>query len=146
MNSKQILVLHGPNLNLLGHREPQIYGTRSLEDINQKLIQIADEHQVNLECKQSQAEHQLIDWIHDAYQKNTTHIIINPAGLTHTSVCLRDALLAVGIPYIEVHLSNIFAREAFRTHSYISDQALGVISGFGSQSYELALQVILKST
>ncbi|MFC3114287.1 type II 3-dehydroquinate dehydratase [Cellvibrio fontiphilus] len=135
-----ILVLHGPNLNLLGLREPGIYGATTLEDINRKLTQTALNAGHHLQTLQSNAEYELIDRIHDARKEGVDFIIINPAAFTHTSVALRDALLGVGIPFIEVHLSNVHKREAFRQHSYFSDVAQGVICGFGATSYDLALQ------
>jgi 3-dehydroquinate dehydratase-2 len=135
-----ILVIHGPNLNLLGSREPEIYGAETLEDINQSLIAQASDAGHSLSAVQSNAEFELIQHIHDAQQQDVRFIIINPGAFTHTSVALRDALLGVEIPFIEVHLSNVFAREAFRHHSYFSDIAEGVICGFGSKSYQLALQ------
>lgn len=135
----KILVLHGPNLNLLGTREPTHYGTVKLPDINQKLIELASHHGQNVECRQSNAEHELVEWIQAAGQDGIEFIIINPAAFTHTSVAIRDALSAVEIPFIEVHLSNVFGRETFRHHSYLSDIALGVISGLGSRGYEYAL-------
>lgn len=135
-----ILVLHGPNLNLLGLREPGIYGATTLEDINRKLTQTALDAGHHLQTLQSNAEYELIDRIHDARKEGVDFIIINPAAFTHTSVALRDALLGVGIPFIEVHLSNVHKREAFRHHSYFSDVAQGVICGFGATSYDLALQ------
>ncbi len=138
MGSK-ILVLHGPNLNLLGTREPEVYGYTTLKDINDQLAKQAKAHQFELESFQSNAEHQLIDRIHQAKIEHVDLIIINPAALTHTSVALRDAFSAVMIPFVEVHLSNIHAREAFRHHSYLSDIALGVVCGFGEKSYEYAL-------
>nr|WP_324258113.1 type II 3-dehydroquinate dehydratase [Cellvibrio fontiphilus] len=134
-----ILVLHGPNLNLLGLREPGIYGATTLEDINRKLTQTALDAGHHLQTLQSNAEYELIDRIHDARKEGVDFIIINPAAFTHTSVALRDALLGVGIPFIEVHLSNVYKREAFRHHSYFSDVAQGVICGFGAISYDLAL-------
>lgn len=134
-----ILVLHGPNLNLLGLREPGIYGATTLEDINRKLTQTALDAGHHLQTLQSNAEYELIDRIHDARKEGVDFIIINPAAFTHTSVALRDALLGVGIPFIEVHLSNVHKREAFRHHSYFSDVAQGVICGFGAISYDLAL-------
>jgi 3-dehydroquinate dehydratase-2 len=133
-----VLVLNGPNLNMLGKREPTIYGKQSLSDIVAELSQQADEKQMTLQHLQSNAEHKLIDTIHQGYQQ-VDFIIINPAAFTHTSVALRDALLSVAIPFIEVHLSNVHAREAFRKHSYLSDIAIGVISGFGTQGYSFAL-------
>lgn len=135
----KLLVLHGPNLNLLGEREPGHYGTSSLADINTKLIQLAQQQGHELETFQSNTEGVLIDKIHAA-RHQTDFIIINPAAFTHTSVAVRDALLAVKIPFIEVHLSNVYARETFRHHSYFSDVAIGVISGLGPQGYTLALQ------
>lgn len=133
-----ILVLHGPNLNLLGQREPEVYGSTTLEEVNRDLKAAAEPLGHRLESFQSNAEHELIDRIHRA--RGTDLIIINPGGLTHTSVALRDALLAVAIPFIEVHISNVFAREAFRRQSYLSDAAVGVISGLGVQGYRLALE------
>lgn len=134
-----ILVLHGPNLNLLGTREPELYGSTTLADINRQLTALAKEKGHHLQVLQSNAEYELINRIHDARKEGVDFILINPAGLTHTSVALRDALLAVNIPFIEVHLSNIFSREEFRQHSFFSDVAVGVISGFGAKGYELAL-------
>lgn len=139
-----ILVLHGPNLNLLGLREPGIYSATTLDDINRNLTQIAIAAGHHLQTLQSNAEYELIDRIHDARKEGVDFIIINPAAFTHTSVALRDALLGVDIPFIEVHLSNVHKREAFRHHSYFSDVAQGVICGFGATSYELALQAALK--
>jgi 3-dehydroquinate dehydratase-2 len=139
-----LLVMHGPNLNLLGSREPAHYGLTSLDAINQHLEAIATAAGHHLVCFQSNAEHGLIDRIHAAADEGVAFIIINPAGYTHTSVALRDALLAVKIPFIEVHLSNIYSREPFRHHSYFSDVALGVVSGLGAQGYELALQAALR--
>ncbi|HAT8178636.1 TPA: type II 3-dehydroquinate dehydratase [Legionella pneumophila] len=141
---KKILVLHGPNLNLLGSREPSIYGHTSLTQINSHLIQEADNAGIQLSCFQSNAEAELIHAIHQAKIDKINYIIINPAAYTHTSIALRDALSAVAIPFIEVHLSNIFSRETFRHHSYFSDIAVGVISGLGAQGYLLALQAIIK--
>lgn len=139
-----ILVLHGPNLNLLGLREPGIYGAATLEDINRRLTEKAREAGHHLLSLQSNAEYELIDRIHDARREGVDFIIINPAAFTHTSVALRDALLGVAIPFIEVHLSNVHKREAFRHHSYFSDIAQGVICGFGPTSYDLALQAALQ--
>ena len=133
-----VLVLNGPNLNMLGKREPTIYGKQSLSDIIAELSQQAAEKQITLQHIQTNAEHELIDAIHQGYQQ-IDFIIINPAAFTHTSVALRDALLSVAIPFIEVHLSNVHAREAFRKHSYLSDIATGVICGFGAQGYSFAL-------
>ena len=138
-----ILALHGPNLNLLGTREPDIYGTSNLEAINQRLTELCIARGHHLLALQSNAEYELIERIHDARQEGVNFILFNPAAFTHTSVALRDALLGVGIPFIEVHLSNVHAREAFRQHSYFADIALGTISGFGAMSYELALTAAL---
>jgi 3-dehydroquinate dehydratase II len=138
-----ILVLHGPNLNLLGSREPGIYGAASLDEINRQLSQKAREASHHLLTLQSNAEYELIDRIHDARKEGVDFILINPAAFTHTSVALRDALAAVEIPFIEVHLSNVHKREAFRHHSYFSDIAQGVICGFGAQSYYLGLQAAI---
>lgn len=139
-----ILVLHGPNLNLLGSREPQVYGTTSLENINKGLENSAKACKCTVQCLQSNAEHELIDAIQQAHQQGIQGIIFNPGGFTHTSVALRDALLAVALPFIEVHLSNIYQREAIRQHSYFSDIALGVICGLGPVGYELALQALIE--
>lgn len=138
-----ILVLHGPNLNLLGSREPEVYGSTTLDDINRQLTErcIAAGH--HLLALQSNAEYELIERIHDACHEGVEFILINPAAFTHTSVALRDALLGVAIPFIEVHLSNVHSREQFRSHSYFSDIAIGVISGFGAESYNLALSAAL---
>ena len=135
-----ILVLNGPNLNLLGTREPHIYGSTTIEQINQELSATCHKLGHNLECYQSNAEFELINRIHTAAQQNVQFIIINPAAFTHTSIALRDALAGVSIPFIEVHISNVFARETFRHHSYLSDIARGVICGLGTQGYHLALQ------
>ena len=140
---KKVLVVHGPNLNLLGKREPAIYGSESLADIDARLQQQASARGIAVECFQSNAEVALIDRIHAAMTDETAFIIINPAGFTHTSVALRDALAAAAIPFIEVHLSNIYAREPFRHHSYFSAIAVGVIGGLGSKGYELALAYAL---
>lgn len=142
----KILVLNGPNLNLLGTREPQRYGRETLEDIRQRLVRLAAPTGHSLQFCQSNAEHELIAHIHAAPAAGVAFILINPAGFTHTSVALRDALLAVGIPFIEVHLSNVFAREPFRAHSYFSDIAVGVISGLGAEGYELALRAAITRT
>lgn len=133
-----ILVINGPNLNLLGIREPEIYGSQTLDDINRKLAADAGKLGFRLQQFQSNAEHEIVDRIQQAHGK-VDFIIINPAAFTHTSVALRDALLGVAIPFIEVHLSNVDAREEFRSQSYLSDIAVGKIAGFGSYSYNLAL-------
>jgi 3-dehydroquinate dehydratase-2 len=139
----KILVLNGPNLNLLGRREPEIYGSETLEEIGTRLQQTAQAASVSLEFRQFNAEHEMIERIHAAMDDGTGYIIINPAAFTHTSVALRDALLGVGVPFIEVHLSNVHQREEFRRHSYLSDVAAGVIAGLGSIGYDLALQAVL---
>jgi 3-dehydroquinate dehydratase-2 len=138
-----ILLLHGPNLNLLGTREPEIYGGESLEQINRQLTESTAAAGHELVSLQSNAEYELIQRIHDAKQQGVKFIIINPGAFTHTSVALRDALLGVEIPFVEVHLSNVHAREEFRRHSYFSDIAEGVICGFGANSYHLALHAVL---
>ena len=138
-----ILVLNGPNLNLLGTREPEQYGNDTLADINERLIAIGQQQNCQVETLQSNSEVELVERIHQALG-NTDFIIINPAALTHTSVELRDALLGVEIPFIEVHLSNIYSRESFRHKSYLSDVAVGVISGLGAKSYELALSAAIE--
>ena len=139
-----ILVVNGPNLNMLGVREPGHYGAQDLPSINTRLQQQAAEAGHQLESFQSNAEHELIERIHQAREQEVAWIIINPAAFTHTSVALRDALSAVTIPFIEIHLSNVHAREAFRRHSYFSDIASGVISGLGAQGYELALAAVCR--
>jgi len=138
----RILVLNGPNLNLLGLREPAHYGSQTLTQIIDSLTQQAKQAGVELEHLQSNREYELIEKIHAAYN-NVDFIIINPAAFTHTSVALRDALLGIAIPFIEVHLSNVHAREPFRHHSYLSDKAEGVICGLGAQGYEFALSAAL---
>jgi 3-dehydroquinate dehydratase-2 len=138
-----ILVVHGPNLNLLGSREPEVYGSTTLDDINRSLTDTALNTGHHLLTMQSNAEYEIIERIHEASHEGINFIIINPGAFTHTSVAIRDALLGVNIPFIEVHLSNIFARESFRHHSYLSDIAEGVISGLGTDSYSLALQAAI---
>lgn len=140
----KILVLNGPNLNLLGSREPEHYGADTLQDILERLVDQARDMGIELLALQSNAEHELVDRVQAATGDGTDFIIINPAALTHTSVGLRDALQAVGIPFIELHLSNIHAREDFRKQSYFSDIAVGVISGLGPIGYELALQAAVR--
>ncbi|RKZ97384.1 MAG: type II 3-dehydroquinate dehydratase [Gammaproteobacteria bacterium] len=140
----KILVLHGPNLNLLGTREPDVYGQDTLVDISDQLRTQAAAEGHHLESFQSNAEHDLVEKIHLALTNDTDFIIINPAAFTHTSVAIRDALSAVKLPFIEVHLSNVHGRESFRHHSYLSDIAVGVICGLGAQGYELALQAAIK--
>ncbi|WP_339673853.1 type II 3-dehydroquinate dehydratase [uncultured Zhongshania sp.] len=138
-----ILVLHGPNLNLLGTREPGVYGSDTLADIDAQLQLSAKERGHHLQSMQSNAEYELIDRIHLARPEGINFIIFNPAAFTHTSIALRDALLAVDIPFIEVHLSNVHARDSFRHHSYFSDIARGVICGLGAQGYQFALQAAI---
>ncbi|MCG6935652.1 MAG: type II 3-dehydroquinate dehydratase [Proteobacteria bacterium] len=141
----KILVIHGPNLNLLGTREPDHYGTTSLAEVDASLANTAKQAGHKLTSIQSNAEHELVDAIHQARQDDVAWIIINPAAFTHTSVALRDALAAVEIPFIEVHLSNVHAREDFRHTSYFSDLARGVISGLGPYGYTLALLSVIDS-
>ncbi len=138
---KNILVIHGPNLNLLGTREPEIYGAQTLADINQHLVGVASELGLALKAVQSNHEGELVDAIHQA-RGQIDAIIINPAAYTHTSVAIRDAIAGVNIPFVEVHLSNVHQREAFRHHSYFSDLAVGVICGLGSYGYEAALKFL----
>ncbi|WP_174873293.1 type II 3-dehydroquinate dehydratase [Vogesella oryzae] len=142
--TRKILVLHGPNLNLLGLREPQHYGRDTLDDINNRLREQALAAGFELDVLQSNAEHVLIDRIHACLSDGTAMIIINPAAFTHTSVAVRDAIAGVKVPFIEVHLSNVHAREPFRQHSYFSDLAVGVICGLGAHGYELALAHAMK--
>jgi 3-dehydroquinate dehydratase II len=140
----KFLVLNGPNLNLLGAREPELYGKTTLNDINNNLNKLAELNQIEIECFQSNSEGELINKTQTALN-NFDFMIINPAGLTHTSIAWRDAILATGKPFIEVHLSNIYSRETFRHNSYFSDIAIGVISGLGAHSYELAILYALNN-
>jgi len=140
----KILVLHGPNLNLLGSREPEIYGPGTLADIDADLVAIAQSSGHEVASMQSNSEGALIDRVQASGKDGTVFIVINPGALTHTSVALRDALAAVAIPFIEVHLSNVHAREAFRHHSYLADLAVGVITGFGADSYRLAMTAAVR--
>ncbi len=141
-----ILVLNGPNLNLLGTREPEIYGSETITDINKRLEKKAKQAGVVLHSFQSNAEHELIERIHHARNENVAFIIINPGAFTHTSIAIRDAILGVDIPFIEIHLSNIHARESFRHKSYFSDAAIGVICGLGSHGYDAALNAAIRAT
>jgi 3-dehydroquinate dehydratase-2 len=141
----KILLINGPNLNLLGTREPHIYGSQTLQDIEKALTLDALNQGYELLCYQSNAEHALIERIHKAREEQVQYILINPAAYTHTSIALRDALSGVAIPFIEVHLSNVHARESFRHHSYLSDIARGVICGLGTDGYHFALQAALNS-
>jgi len=138
-----ILVLHGPNLNLLGTREPRVYGRETLADINARLQATGRRRAVDVRCFQSNAEGALVDRVQAAREEGVGFIVANPAAYTHTSIALRDALSAVAIPFVEVHLSNIHGREPFRRHSYFSDIALGTICGLGGQGYDLALEIAL---
>lgn len=140
-----ILVLNGPNLNLLGEREPDVYGSTTLADINLTLEQQAHDAGHHLMSMQSNAEYELVERVQEARREGVNFILINPAAFTHTSVALRDALAAVEIPFIEVHLSNVHQRETFRHHSYFSDLAVGVICGLGAQGYNLALQAAIQN-
>ncbi|MEL6345993.1 MAG: type II 3-dehydroquinate dehydratase [Myxococcota bacterium] len=138
----RVAVLHGPNLNLLGIREPEVYGTTTLQDIDRALHDLAGALGVTVVCSQSNHEGVLVDAIHAARQA-ADGIVINPGGLTHTSIVLRDALVGVGLPFVEVHLSNVFAREAFRHHSVLTDVAVGLVAGFGPNSYTLGLRALV---
>ncbi len=140
MKTLRILAIHGPNLNLLGTREPGHYGTQTLADINQQLIELGDVLGLEITSFQSNHEGELVDQIQSAASDHIDGIIINPAAYTHTSIALRDAMLASGIPFVEVHLSNIHSREAFRHHSMLADAATGIVAGFGGTSYTLALR------
>ena len=140
----KLLVLHGPNLNLLGKREPEHYGSVGLSDIDARLQMLAREAGHELTTFQSNAEHELVARIHQAGEESVAFIIINPAAFTHTSVSLRDALLGVAIPFIEVHLSNVYRREEFRHHSFLSDIAVGIIAGLGPKGYELAVGAVVE--
>lgn len=143
--SLKILLLNGPNLNLLGTREPDVYGNETLADIEARLVGLAAQQGQTMTCMQSNAEHELVDAVHQAKADGVHFIIINPGALTHTSIALRDAFLGVSIPFVEVHLSNVHAREPFRHTSYLSDIAVGVIAGLGAQGYEFALQASSRS-
>nr|VFK60768.1 MAG: 3-dehydroquinate dehydratase [Candidatus Kentron sp. TUN]VFK65016.1 MAG: 3-dehydroquinate dehydratase [Candidatus Kentron sp. TUN]VFK70046.1 MAG: 3-dehydroquinate dehydratase [Candidatus Kentron sp. TUN] len=140
----KLLLLHGPNLNLLGEREPGVYGKIGLSEINRQLVAFAQERGHELACFQSNAEHELVNRIQAAKEQGVQFIIINPAAFTHTSIAIRDAFLAVSIPFVEVHLSNVHRREPFRHHSYLSDIAIGIIAGLGHQGYEFALRAAIE--
>ena len=142
---KKIIIINGPNLNLLGTREPDVYGNETLADIEARLVGLAAQQGQTMICMQSNAEHELVEAVHQAKTDDVDFIIINPCSLTHTSIALRDAFLGVSIPFVEVHLSNVHARETFRHTSYLSDIAVGVIAGLGSQGYEFALQAASRS-
>ena len=141
---KKILLINGPNLNLLGSREPEVYGAEDLKSIENELTKQANDESIDLKCFQSNAEHEIVDSIHDGNKNNVNFILINPGAFTHTSIAIRDALLAVDIPFYEIHLSNTFAREDFRHKSYFSDIARGCIIGLGSQGYKLGLAAAIK--
>jgi 3-dehydroquinate dehydratase-2 len=143
MTKKRILVVHGPNLNMLGRREPETYGSHTLAQIDARLAELGAELGCSLDFQQSNHEGVLIDRIQAAFGQ-IDGVLINPGGLTHSSVALRDALLAIAVPFVEVHLSNVHAREPFRRHSYFSDVAVGVVAGFGASSYELGLQGLVR--
>ena len=143
--AKHILLLNGPNLNLLGTREPSVYGHETLADVEARLIASGDTEGAQVTCIQSNAEHELVNAVHQAKMLQVDYILINPGAFTHTSIALRDALLGVAIPFIEVHISNVHAREEFRHHSYLSDVAVGVIAGLGSKGYDFALAFALAS-
>ena len=138
----KILVIHGTNLNLLGIREPEVYGSATMEEINQGLEERASSHNIDVEAFQSNAEHEIVTKLQESMNQ-VDYIIINPGALTHTSIAIRDSLLGIGVPFYEVHISNIFAREEFRHKSYFSDIANGVICGLGTQGYDLALRHII---
>ena len=138
----KILVIHGPNLNLLGIREPEVYGSVTMEEINEGLEETASSNNIQIEAFQSNAEHEIVTKLQDSMD-HINYIIINPGALTHTSIAIRDSLLGIGVPFYEVHISNIFAREEFRQKSYFSDVANGVICGLGTQGYDLALRHII---
>ena len=141
---KSFLLLNGPNLNLLGKRETDIYGEQTLQQIEEELLEVAKKNKIDLKTFQSNAEHELVDRIQAGKNENVSCILFNPGAFTHTSVALRDAILGVNIPLIEIHISNIFNREAFREKSYFSDIAIGIISGFGEQGYKAALELAIK--
>jgi 3-dehydroquinate dehydratase-2 len=140
----KILVIHGPNLNLLGIREPEVYGSVTMEEINAGLEKRASSNNIQIEAFQSNAEHEIVTKLQDSMD-HIDYIIINPGALTHTSIAIRDSLLGIGVPFYEVHISNIFAREEFRQKSYFSDVANGVICGLGTQGYDLALRHIIEN-
>ena len=139
-----VLVIHGPNLNLLGVREPEVYGSITMEEIDQGVVDKGASHNITVETFQSNAEHEIVTKLHDS-MNHIDYIIINPGALTHTSIAIRDSLLGIGVPFYEVHISNIFSREEFRHKSYFSDIADGVICGLGTQGYELALSNIIRN-
>ena len=141
----EILLINGPNLNLLGNRENSIYGNETLEDIEKKMSEICKENSISFSSFQSNAEHEIVEKIHSAKDENVSKIIMNPGAFTHTSISIRDALIGVGIPFFEIHISNIFAREEFRHKSYFSDIAEGVVCGMGTKGYEFALEKAINS-
>ena len=139
----RVLVLNGPNLNRLGKREKEAYGTFTLEELEQELVEFSERHEIELICRQSNHEGELIDWIHGAGDEALTGIVLNPGAYTHTSIAIRDAIAAIEVPVIEVHISNVHKREEFRHHSYISPVTIGQIVGFGQDVYKLALQALI---
>ena len=141
----EILLINGPNLNLLGNRENSIYGNETLEDIEKKLSEVCKENDISFASFQSNAEHKIVEKIHMAKEDNVSKILMNPGAFTHTSISIRDALIGVGIPFYEIHISNIFAREEFRHKSYFSDIAEGVVCGMGTKGYEFALEKAINS-
>tara|TARA_B100001057_G_scaffold10418_1_gene9883 strand:- start:7395 stop:7826 length:432 start_codon:yes stop_codon:yes gene_type:complete len=140
----KVLVLNGPNLNLLGSREPEVYGTDTLDDVQNRLVSLATENSIQVSFYQSNSENDLINELHNAKQDNVDYVIINPGAFTHTSIALRDAFLGVNIPFLEVHISNIYSREEFRKKSYLSDISQGLITGLGVSGYEYALLSIIQ--
>tara|TARA_B100001093_G_scaffold131567_1_gene124119 strand:+ start:327 stop:758 length:432 start_codon:yes stop_codon:yes gene_type:complete len=141
----EILLINGPNLNLLGNRENSIYGNDTLEDIEEKLSEVCKKNGISFAAFQSNAEHAIVEKIHEAKENNISKILLNPGAFTHTSISIRDALIGIGIPFYEIHISNIFAREEFRHKSYFSDIAEGVVCGMGTKGYEFALEKAINS-
>ena len=141
----EILLINGPNLNLLGNRENSIYGNDTLEDIEEKLSEVCKKNGISFASFQSNAEHEIVEKIHEAKENNVSKILLNPGAFTHTSISIRDALIGIGIPFYEIHISNIFAREEFRHKSYFSDIAEGVVCGMGTEGYEFALEKAINS-
>ena len=141
----EILLINGPNLNLLGYRENTIYGNDTLEDIEEKLSEVCKKNGISFGSFQSNAEHEIVEKIHEAKENNVSKILLNPGAFTHTSISIRDALIGIGIPFYEIHISNIFAREEFRHKSYFSDIAEGVVCGMGTKGYEFALEKAINS-
>ncbi|HJH11089.1 MAG TPA: type II 3-dehydroquinate dehydratase [Metalysinibacillus jejuensis] len=140
----KIMILNGPNLNRLGKREPEIYGHETLQDVEHKLLQLANKHEVTIDFRQSNHEGELVDWLHEAADNAYEGVVINPAAYTHTSVALHDAIAGIDVPVIEVHISNVHKREAFRHHSYLAPACIGQIVGLGTYGYQLALQTFIQ--